>query len=264
MTTFPRCRPVAAAILAAERLLVLSGAGLSVPSGIPDFRSAGGLWTRFPPEDYATIQAFEDDPARVWEMNFALFEQLQAAEPNAGHWAIAELQGIVEVTVATQNIDGLHAAACSQTVLELHGGKDRLVCLGCDHVSSSAPLIESLASTPPGDRRPPRCPSCERVLKPDVVYFGEELPLETYAAAERAARDCDVCLVVGTSASVHPAAGLPPLAHQHGARIAEFNLEATDLTRSGIVSDFIAGSADRTLPALIMHIRDLRMLGPTK
>lgn len=250
-TGFSRCRAVAARLAEVRRVMVLSGAGVSVPSGIPDFRSATGLWERFPPEEYATIEVFRRDPEKFWTLNHELFRDMVRFRPNPAHEAIAELDGLgLEVTVVTQNIDGLHQAAGSRQVIELHGGKDHLVCLSCG-------LRVALIDQPLESGVLPRCRSCAAILKPDCVYFGEALPVDAFREAQQLARECGVCLVVGTSGQVYPAASLPGLAFRSGATVCEFNLEATDLTHSGVVEHFIEGSVDESLPALMRFLKEL-------
>lgn len=227
---------------AANLAIVLTGAGVSVESGIPDFRSAGGLWTRFPPEVYGTIEAFRENPERFWTFWLELVRLCAGATPNPAHEALAKLEamGLID-GVVTQNVDGLHQAAGSKNVIELHGGADALVCLDC-----RARRRERIAAL----TAPPRC-GCGAILKPDVVLFNEMLPFGAIEKAQELARKCDVCLVVGTSAVVYPAASIPEIAFEHGATVCEFNLESTSLTHTGRVRHFIEGSAGNTLTRLV-------------
>lgn len=252
LRVFSRCRAVAEAINEAGALFVLTGAGISVPSGIPDFRSAEGLWQKYPPEHYATINVFHRQPEKFWAMNFELFEGLKDKKPNAGHEALAEIEALgINLVIATQNIDGLHQAAGSTQVIEVHGGKDHLACLNC----KNRVAVADFEFDPPNI---PRCDKCNYYLKPDVTYFGEALKEEALRAAVEAASGHSVALIVGTSAVVHPAAMLPSLAAQSGATLCEFNLESTALTHSGIVSHFVEGSADESLPALVEYLKEIR------
>jgi NAD-dependent deacetylase len=231
----------------------LTGAGVSVESGIPDFRSPEGLWHRFDPVEYATIQAFRNDPKKVWEMLFAVDEIVASASPNASHRALADLEemGVVEAVI-TQNIDGLHQAAGSRRVIEFHGNPSRLVCLeGCGTFQTET-LRPSIRRG-----RPPICPSCGRILKPDVVLFGEAIPEGAMYAALHLARYSGTIIVAGTSATVAPASQIPVMASQLGAAVIEANLEPTPLTPAADVT--ILGPASQTLPKLAAEVR--RMLG---
>lgn len=232
----------AAELLASRRrVVVLTGAGISVESGIPDFRSAGGLWTRYPPQDYATLHAFRRDPARVWRMLAEMDAVLDAARPNPGHRALARLEeaGIVE-GVITQNIDGLHQEGGSRRVVEFHGSNRTLTCLSCGSRFTRAQA--RARGMPPG------C-DCADLLKPDVIFFGEDIPRAALAEAYRLAGECGAMLVVGTSAEVSPANEMPWVARRAGAAVVEVNLEPTSLT--GSVTDiFLQGPAGRVLPVL--------------
>jgi NAD-dependent deacetylase len=226
----------------AERVAVLTGAGISAESGVPTFRDAQtGLWAHYDPEELATPQAFRRDPRLVWQWYAWRRELVSGAAPNAGHYALAELAGHVPAfTLITQNVDGLHQQAGSRQVVELHGNIHRTKCFADGRVVDAWPAT---------DRIPPPCPHCGALLRPDVVWFGENLPLEALQTAVSAAESCDLFLSVGTSALVHPAASLPLLARRHGATVAEINLEPTPLTAEVDVAWH--GPAGRLLPALI-------------
>lgn len=238
----PALEELARAIVRGGGAAALTGAGISVASGIPDFRSPRGLWSRFDPMEYATIEAFRADPEKVWRFLRELERIVRGARPNAAHRALAALeeQGWLE-GIATQNVDGLHQAAGSRRVIELHGSGRALVCLGCGR---RYPAAERAGL---GD--PPRC-RCGRILKPDAVLFGEMLPLGAYERALALVRGVPVLLVIGTSAAVYPVAELPREARAAGALVCEFNLEPTELT-GGVAQLTIRGPADRTLPALL-------------
>jgi NAD-dependent deacetylase len=202
----------AAAVLAgAAHIAVLTGAGISAESGLATFREAQtGLWARYRPEDLATPEAFARQPRLVWEWYAWRREQVLAAEPNAGHRALVEMERFAPgFTLVTQNVDGLHRRAGSRGVLELHGDIMRTRC------SREGRLVERWA----GDSVPPACPSCGAPLRPDVVWFGEALPAAPLEAAVAAAADCDVLLVVGTSLLVYPAASLVPVALAAGGAV---------------------------------------------
>jgi NAD-dependent deacetylase len=229
------------AISQATRITVLTGAGVSAESGIPTFRDAQtGLWAKYQPEELATPQAFSQNPQRVWEW-YAFRRQLIAqARPNPGHIALASLeQNVSDFTLVTQNIDGLHQAAGSRHVLEIHGSIWSARCFACAH-----PYTGDL-NTP----QPPTCAHCGGLVRPAVVWFGESLPGETYQQAMQAARRSQVFLLVGTSALVHPAASLPVWAIEHGAHTVEINPAATPLTRSMDYS--LRGKSGEILPALV-------------
>jgi NAD-dependent protein deacetylase/lipoamidase len=177
--------------------VVLTGAGISTESGIPDFRSPTGIWTKYDPMEYATIDAFRRDPEKVWEFYALRLEALTRAEPNTGHLALAELErrGLVQAVV-TQNIDGLHQRAGSQEVLEVHGSIRTAECLACGERG----LLDQAA---------PRCPRCNAIMKPGVVMFGELLPAGAMERAAELARTAGLLLVVGSALEVYPVAGLP-------------------------------------------------------
>ena len=192
-------------ILERQPCVVLTGAGVSTESGIPDFRSPGGLWSEFDPLDYGSIESFRRDPVRIWDFYGRRFAFLATAEPNDAHRALAELEarGLVEAVV-TQNIDLLHERAGSREVVEVHGSIRRAVCLAC---GAEEPLAVVLAQLETGPA--PRCGRCRTVLKPDVVFFGELLPPGALARASELARRARLMLVVGSSLEVYPVAGLP-------------------------------------------------------
>ena len=228
-------------LVSRRRGVVLTGAGISVDSGIPDFRSAGGLWERVDPMEYATIDAFEADPLRVWKMLAELSSLLHDALPNPGHHGVARLEqrGVVD-GVVTQNIDNLHQKAGSLRVVEFHGNGARLRCTDCDQLE---PEVRSAACA-----MPPRCSACGKVLKPDVVFFGEPIPDAAMNGALELLDGCQVVLVVGTSLTVAPASMLPLAARQQGAQLFEINLEPTELSATCDIS--VHGSATRLLPQL--------------
>ncbi|CAN5251429.1 NAD-dependent protein deacetylase [soil metagenome] len=200
----------------AKRVAVLTGAGVSAESGVPTFRASDGLWEGHRIEDVATPEGFRRDPALVWQFYNARRDNLTRVTPNPGHYALAALQDhFAEFTLATQNVDGLHAAAGSKNVLELHGNVRRTRCLGCR-------VVEDQGLDPLGDR--PLCLKCGGFLRPDIVWFHESLPEPTLRKAFEAANDCDVLLVIGTSAVVYPAAEMIPRAKSNDATVIEINL----------------------------------------
>lgn len=225
----------------AQRVIAVTGAGASVESGIPDFRSPGGLWTKYPPFEYATIEAFHEDPDKVWGMFYELGETLMQAEPNPAHYALARLEekGFLQAVI-TQNIDALHQRAGSNTVIEYHGNADILVCSAC--------FRRRRMDISHRDHGAPRC-ECGGYMKPNVVLFGEIIPPQALLQSETLARTCDALIIVGTSAQVYPAAGLPYTAKDGGAYIIECNVQPTDFTRT-ITDAFLQGPAGETLPRL--------------
>ena len=225
----------------AERVAILTGAGASKESGIPTFRDADdALWGRYDVRDLATPEAFGRNPKLVWDWYEARRRAAAGVAPNAGHAAIARLEEkILEVTVITQNVDGLHQRAGSTRVIELHGSLFRVRCSLCDRVFADW--------SGRGPHVPPRC-ACRGLLRPDVVWFGEMLSIEAIQSARRAAGRADALLVVGTSAVVQPAASLPREAMRAGAYVLEINAEPTPLT--GVVNESVIGRSGDVLPAL--------------
>ena len=203
--------------------VVLTGAGISVESGIPDFRGKNGLWSKLDPFEYGHIDSFRSNPAKVWKMLMEMGALVESVNPNRAHIALAELEklGIVKMVI-TQNVDSLHQRAGSNDVVELHGHFRRLHCDNCMR-PYLRPDISLLTL-------PPLC-SCGGPIRPDIVMFGEGIPPEAYSRAFEAATKCDTMLVVGTSASVVPASELPRVAKKNGARILEINPAASELGR---------------------------------
>lgn len=236
----------AALLRRARRVAVLTGAGVSAESGVPTFRGSTGLWEGHAIEDVATPEGFARDPALVWRFYNARRANLLTVRPNPGHEALTRLEerfGTDNFTLCTQNIDGLHRAAGSRNVLELHGNLARVRCTGCGAVEDRpGEALDDL----------PRCRGCNSLLRPDIVWFHEALPAEVWRQAGRAAGLCDCFLVVGTSAVVYPAAGLVGLARQRGARIIEVNLDASAVT--GVVDVHLRGKAGQLLPQLVERL----------
>ncbi|MBI4796008.1 MAG: NAD-dependent deacylase, partial [Deltaproteobacteria bacterium] len=201
-----------AAILGrSRRAVALTGAGISVESGIPDFRSPGGLWERFDPMEYATIHAFRKNPAKVWELLKEMDATVTAARPNPAHFALAELEARGHLLgIITQNVDNLHQAAGSKKVVEYHGNALRFVCDTCRGQHPRETLDFS--------QTPLYC-LCGGLIRPDVVFFGEPIPPAAQDEANRLAQACDLLLIIGTSGEVSPANYLPHTAKDHGAII---------------------------------------------
>ena len=224
--------------------VVLTGAGISTESGIPDFRSPTGIWAQYDPMEYATISAFRRNPVKVWEFYALRFAALTRAEPNAGHLALAELErrGLVRAIV-TQNVDGLHQRAGSQDVVEVHGSIRSAICLACGTRVPLEDAVSALESNPA-----PPCPQCGETLKPDVVMFGELLPVGAMDRASALARDAGVLLVVGSTLEVYPVAALPEDTLAAGGALAIVNRGSTPYDPRATVR--IDGGAGETLGRL--------------
>ncbi|WP_052296935.1 NAD-dependent protein deacetylase [Pyrolobus fumarii] len=241
-----------AARLIAKRghVAVLTGAGISADSGIPTFRGKDGLWRRFRAEELATPEAFRRNPRLVWEWYRWRMEIIARAQPNEGHYALVELEklGLVDCLI-TQNVDGLHQRAGSKNVIELHGNIWRARCTKCSYtiVWDEPPPLESL---------PPRCPRCNNLLRPDVVWFGEPIPEDAWNNALKCAMSARVMLVIGTSGVVYPAALLPYIARERGAVVIEINVERSALT-DDVTDIFLRGRASEVLPQLVRHVKNM-------
>jgi NAD-dependent deacetylase len=240
---------LAALVRERQPCAVLTGAGISTESGIPDFRSPTGIWAEYDPMEYATIAAFRRDPVKVWEFYARRFDVLISAEPNAGHLALAELEriGLVEAIV-TQNIDGLHERAGSRDVIEVHGSIRSASCLECGERVPLEQVVYSLrtAAAPP-------CPSCGAVLKPDVVMFGELLPDDAIDRSFELAGKAGLLLVVGSSLEVAPVGGLPNVTLAAGGALAIVNRGPTPY--DGQASIRIDAGAGETLAAVARSLR---------
>lgn len=226
----------------ARAVAVLTGAGVSAESGLATFREAQtGLWAQYRPEDLATPEAFRRNPRLVWEW-YAWRRQLTlAAQPNPAHLALARLESLVpQFQLITQNVDGLHARAGSRAPLELHGSLARVRC---------SVEATTYSSWPEGEPMPPLCPACGAPLRPDVVWFGEQLPVDALNQAWQAAEACDLFFALGTSGLVEPAASLPRVAYAAGATVVVSNLDVT--TRVNERAYQINARAGELLPALL-------------
>jgi NAD-dependent deacetylase len=232
-----------------KNAVALTGAGISVESGIPPFRGKGGLWERFDPMEYAHIDAFMKNPAKVWVV---LIKEMKGimdyARPNDAHNGLAGLEklGILK-TIITQNVDGLHQMAGNTDVIEFHGNFAWQRCMECNNRCKTTKIdIEQI---------PPRC-ECGGIYKPECIFFGEMIPPQCLQRSQIAASTCDTMLVVGTSAGVQPAASIPIIAKQAGAKVIEINLERTPLSKE--ISDYIImGKAGEVLKTLTIEIERL-------
>jgi len=236
----------AAAFLAtAHHAVALTGAGVSAESGIPTFRGEGGLWTKYDPVKVSSIDSFLADPASYWGVSKERGTVALSARPNAGHDALAAMEAAGHlVAVVTQNTDGLHQVSGSRRVIELHGSGRTVQCLECGKLEPRADVQARLEV-----EMPPRCPNCGGTfLKPTVVLFGEPMPTDAINEAFDLARQADVMLVVGTSLVVYPAADVPLVAIQSGARLIVINAEPTPFDRFAAV--VIHGRSGEVLPEI--------------
>ena len=233
-------------LAAAKNVVALTGAGISVESNIPPFRGAGGMWEKIDPMKYAHIDAFNNDPEMVWNV---LIKEMKAvidkAIPNDGHKGLAKLENLgILTTIITQNVDGLHQMAGNTDVIEFHGTFAWQRCVDCNQRCETSTI--DLAQIPP------RC-DCGGIYRPDCVFFGEAIPPDHLIRSRQVAENCDIMIVVGTSAVVQPVAYLPVIAKQSGAKIIEINPESTPLT--GSVSDYlIMGKAGQALKSIVSKV----------
>lgn len=233
----------------AKHVVALTGAGISAESGIPTFRGAGGLWRKYNAQDLATPGAFLANPSLVWEFYSFRRDLVLSKKPNPAHYALAKAEAQLEsegrrLVVITQNIDELHRDAGTKNLLELHGTLFRTRCTKCGHISEnrSSPICPALAGKGAPDedtidaRIPehelPRCKKCAGLLRPHVVWFGESLDPDVLSAAQHELDQCDLCLVIGTSSVVYPAAMFAPGVADRGVPVAEFNIESTPGTEN--------------------------------
>jgi NAD-dependent deacetylase len=242
--------PLAALIRDNQPCVVLTGAGVSTESGVPDFRSPTGIWAQFDPLEYATLGAFRRDPAKVWRFYAPRFDMLTEAEPNRAHQALAELERLGFVrAVVTQNIDLLHERAGSRDVVEVHGSIRTSSCPRC---GAAYPLAEVVPLIEAGEGAP-RCPACGAILKPDVVFFDEALPPEEIDRAYALAEEAQLLLVVGSSLEVYPVAELPRVTLDAGGEVAVVNRAPTWVDERSVLR--LDGSAGEVLDAALRELR---------
>ena len=236
--------------LQSKHAVVLTGAGLSTPSGIPDFRSTGtGLWSKDEPLDAASLNTFRTRPERFFSWFRPLANQIFNAQPNAAHIALAKLEKAGKIkSIITQNIDMLHQKAGSKSVIEMHGTMQTLTCSQCYHQVQAENYIASFVDT--GDL--PLCPKCSQLLKPDVILFGEQLPQAAISRAQRDVRQCDLMLVAGSSLEVLPVAGLPMQALDRGAHLIIINNTPTYLNVRADVA--ILEDVSTIIPAIMERV----------
>lgn len=229
----------------ASKVAVLTGAGVSAESGVPTFRASDGLWEGHRIEDVATPMGFARDPDLVWRFYNGRRVNVATVQPNAGHRALVELEKrfTKNFTLITQNVDGLHQTAGSQNVLEIHGSLRRTKCTRCA-------VVEDRGLADLGER--PTCPKCGGFLRPDIVWFHEPLPEDIWEAGQTAAHECNVLLVVGTSAVVYPAASVIPIAKANNATVIECNLTRTEASHAADIG--LYGPSGQTLPQLLAKL----------
>lgn len=249
MTDLTAIQQAAEWLNTSTNIVILTGAGVSKESGVPTFRDAiDGLWSKYDPQQLATKEAFQANPKLVWDWYEYRRGLVRQAQPNPGHLALAELEKrFPELILITQNVDDLHEQAGSRNIIHLHGNIAQSKCFfDCQ---GSPTLIDVSQITWDQTSGPPPCPHCGRWVRPDVVWFGEMLPANALDAAYHASRSADLMLVIGTSGMVEPAAGLPRLARQTGAKVIEMNPDATPLTRYADLK--LSGASGVILPQLI-------------
>ena len=242
-----RVKKAARTICQSTKTIALTGAGISVESGIPDFRSSGGLWERFNPIENGTIGAFQANPEKVWQMLQEVSDLLASARPNRAHTGLGRLQemGLLH-TIITQNVDYLHQEGGATRVIEYHGNAKTLACLWCSQRYNSNEL---------GGQTPPKC-SCGTILKPDMVFFGEPIPIKALEESFELASSCKALLIVGTSGEVAPANTIPETAKRAGATIIEVNVEPTVLTEY-LTDIFLQGKASEVVGKLVSEVEAL-------
>lgn len=225
----------------AQAVVVLTGAGISADSGVPTFRGKDGLWRNYRAEDLATPEAFERDPRLVWEWYNWRRELLATKQPNEAHYAVAELEHRPRrFWLITQNVDGLHRAAGSTKLSEIHGNIWKVRCIKCGQVDDNRDVPITIL---------PSCKGCAALLRPHIVWFGESLADEDLRSSYTALQSSDLCLIVGTSGMVYPAAGFASVAKRAGAFVAEINLDETPQT--GLVDLSIKGRAKEVVPLIV-------------
>lgn len=241
MQTDAAIQEVRTRLRAAGTITVLTGAGISADSGVPTFRGTDGLWRTFRAEDLATLEAFARDPNLVWEWYNWRRELIAIKRPNRAHEALVELErGCERFWLITQNVDGLHRAAGSRKLSEIHGNIWMARCTECGRVGENRDVPIAI---------PPRCPACRGLLRPHIVWFGEALDEGDLRRSYEAVRSCDILVIIGTSGAVYPAASFAPVAREAGAFVLEINLEPTPNSR--VVNLALQGRASEIVPQLL-------------
>lgn len=237
-------------IINAKKVVALTGAGMSVESEIAPFRGPGGLWEKYNPEEYAHISTLRNAPKKAWTMLRDMHKEINKASPNKGHYALAELEkmGMLN-SIITQNVDGLHHVAGSTSIIEFHGNLLTVLCMDCGYrVPSNKISLDDI---------PPQCEKCNGPVKPDAVFFGEAIPHDALMRAEHESQTCDLMMVIGTSASVYPAASMPDIAKRGGAIVVEINLYETGFT--GHISEYILkGRSGEVLDEVVSKVKEMK------
>ncbi len=236
-------------LVLAEKVAALTGAGISAESGVPTFRGADGIWKKLKPEELANFDAFMRNPELVWEWYNMRKRLISDIKPNPGHYALADMEEIFGsgFSLATQNIDNLHFRAGSKNIYELHGNIERSYCIKCLEFKKDISISE--------EQKIPYC-LCGGLIRPDVVWFGENLPEDVIDNAMEAAKSADVYISIGTSGNVYPAAGLPSIAKRHGAFTIEINVERTLISNE--FNAVLIGKSGEILPEIVKLIREER------
>ncbi len=245
-------RQIAALLKAARSAVAFTGAGISTPSGIPDFRDPeSGLWSHTDPLEVASIYGFRQNPSAFYNWVYPLAKLTFAAQPNPAHNALAALEqrGLLQCVI-TQNIDMLHTRAGSKEVYEIHGNLREATCTQCFTVYPGEPILRQFLE----DHQVPHCPKCGAVIKPNVILFGEQLPYREIQAAQRAAQHADLMLIVGSSLEVAPASELPAMALHGGAKLVIINLSPTDFDRKAY--SVLHANAAEVLPAVLQCLEE--------
>jgi NAD-dependent deacetylase len=237
-------------IQSAHMIVAFTGAGISTPSGIPDFRSDNsGLWENNDPMEVASIYGFRKNPRAFYDWVRPLAQTILGAQPNPAHFALVQLEKLGKLdSIITQNIDMLHTNAGSNTVYELHGHMREVTCIHCFVKYEADVIIQDVIKT----SNVPKCPKCKGILKPDVILFGEQLPYKQIQLAKDATQKCDLMIVIGSSLEVYPASDLPVLAHRNNAKIIIINLQPTPLDK--IADIIIRDDAAIILPAIMKQL----------
>jgi len=237
-------------IIGSDYAIAFTGAGISAESGIPTFRGKGGLWEKYDPSEYATVQALRKNPLKVWKLYVEIFETMRKARPNKAHIALAELEklGLLKFVI-TQNIDDLHEKAGTKLIAKIHGTYDVLRCDNCFYREK----LDTKSQLLPFE--PPFCPNCGEMLRADVVLFGESLPSNEFSKALREAEKADLVLAIGTSGVVVPAAWIPFIVKEKGGKLIEINLEASNLTPIADISIF--GKAGDIMDKILKEVKVL-------
>lgn len=243
-------RQAAELLQSAQMVVAFTGAGVSTPSGIPDFRSDNyGLWEHYDPMEVASIYGFRQNPQAFYNWVSPLVEAIFDAKPNAAHLALAQLEQLGKLeSIITQNIDMLHTRAGNTNVYELHGHMREATCIHCFTKYDAEPIIHDVIA----NGRVPRCPKCRGILKPDVILFGEQLPYKQVQLAREAAQHCDLMLVMGSSLEVYPASELPVIARRNNAKLVIINLQPTPL--DSIADIVIRDDVANVLPSIMKQL----------